>query len=132
MQNNQTSSTAATPAANTDQLNQIIYLQTQLRSAEAEIFRMREQQRSELDACKREAERNHRQFKANVLTIFETLGAKVPGITATPDNIEDYVQEMKNIVVSAKLDERERDRVLQKVMAEVSNSKIEDFARLRS
>ncbi|KAG2184132.1 hypothetical protein INT44_009147 [Umbelopsis vinacea] len=132
MQNNQASNIAATPAANTDQLNQIIYLQTQLRSAEAEIFRMREQQRSELDACKREAERNHRQFKANVLSIFETLGAKVPGITATPDNIEDYVQELKNIVVSAKLDERERDRVLQKVMAEVSNSKIEDFARLRS
>jgi hypothetical protein len=131
MQNNQASNTA-TQGANTDQLNQIIHLQTQLRSAEAEIFRMREQQRAELDACKREAERNHRQFKANVLTIFETLGARVPGITATPDNIEDYVQEMRNIVVSAKLDERERDRVLQKVMTEVNNSKIDDFARLRS
>ncbi|KAG2175718.1 hypothetical protein INT43_001365 [Umbelopsis isabellina] len=114
-----TSNGAAAP--NPDQLNQIIHLQTQLRSAESEIYRLREQQRAEIESCKRESDRTHRQFKANVLAIFEALGCKIPGMQASPENIEEYVQELRNLVVSAKVDERERDRVLQKVLAEVDN-----------
>jgi hypothetical protein len=99
-----------------------MHLQGQLRSAEAEIFRLREQQRSELDVVKQDAERSNRQFKADVLAIFEALGARIPGMKATADNIEEYVREMKELVVSANLDESERDRVLQKVMAEANTT----------
>jgi hypothetical protein len=107
---------------NTDQFNQLMHLQGQLRSAEAEIFRLREQQRSELDVVKQDAERSNRQFKADVLAIFDALGARIPGMKATADNIEEYVREMKELVVSANLDESERDRVLQKVMAEANTT----------
>jgi seryl-tRNA synthetase len=119
LQNSQITSNGAAP--NADQLNQIIHLQTQLRSAESEIYRLREQQRAEIESCKRESDRTHRQFKANVLAVFEALGCKIPGMQASPENVEEYVQELRNIVVSAKIDERERDRVLQKVLAEVDN-----------
>ncbi|GAB5588701.1 E3 ubiquitin-protein ligase Jade-2 [Umbelopsis nana] len=116
LQNSQISSNGTGPTG--EHFNQLLHLQNQLRSAETEIFRLRELQRTELETCKRDFERNHRQFKSNVQSIFEMLGTKIPGMKASPDNIEDYVSEMKDIIASAKLDVRERDRVLQKVIAE--------------